>query len=109
MITIGEQAHRSALIRAGDDVQLRAPTSEPAHGRAPARGEPAGAGVPWAFESEVEAGGHQMVIGGVGIVIELLIVNPHIVRAERPETQNRAADDRLTRTICQGWAGAHAK
>jgi hypothetical protein len=37
--------------------------SDHAHGRAPARGEPARAGMPWTVDSEVGAGRHGMEIG----------------------------------------------
>jgi hypothetical protein len=63
MISIGEPPHTAALLHAGHDSLRGTRTApEPAHGRAPARDEPAVAGVPWAVESGENVWGHVIEI-----------------------------------------------
>ena len=69
-----------------------------ADGRAPARGEPVLAGVPWACDGEMRERGHG---------IRQYEANRERVAAERPKTTNRAADDRPTQ-FRRGWANVHA-
>ena len=67
-------------------------------GRAPARSEPAFAGVPWAYGVEMRERGH--------VIVSTSRCVPSC--SESPETRNRAADDRPTSGSCRGWANAHA-
>jgi hypothetical protein len=61
MISIGEPPHTAALLHTGHDSLRGTRTApEPAHGRTPARDEPAVAGVPWAVESGEDVLRHEI-------------------------------------------------
>ena len=94
MITIREPAHAAALVGAGDDLTQRAHASAKcAHGRAPARGEPARAGMPLTVGSEVEMRCHVISVRTDRVKSFWRRCVPTVI----PETTNRAADGRLTR------------
>ena len=100
LLSIAWLSHSHAAQYAGETDRRLRTRSPRADGRAPARGGPALAGESWACDGEMSERGHGM------LQYERLVGDR--VAAKRPETRNRAADDRLTSEACQGWANAHA-
>ena len=88
LLSIDRLPHSHAARVAGHVGRRGHARPERADGRAPARGEPVLAGVPWACNRESGEGGHWIRQYGRFVIR---------VAAECPETRNRAADDRPTR------------
>jgi hypothetical protein len=82
MLPIGVPAHASSLIHVvHDDPRREHAAPEPARGRAPARGAPAGAGVSWAFESGEGARHHRSVrMDQLRSIVSLVSSSPRIAR-----------------------------